>query len=136
VWDVVADPRNLPRWDRHIIRVDGVPQAGLRKGSEYSTELRFMGARAHSTVKIVELRKSEYAKIRIHGLLDAEVETWIQPFGDGRSRLRHRVDYRFKGGPLGELAAGAVRVLGAQAILKRGVLAQKRQAEEEASSRP
>src|SRR2546425_967993 len=25
VWAIVSDPRNLPRWDRRIVAVDGVP---------------------------------------------------------------------------------------------------------------
>jgi carbon monoxide dehydrogenase subunit G len=129
VWNVVSDPHNLPRWDRRISKVEGVPAGGLRSGSEYTTEMRFMGARARTHAKVVELRVAEYSRIQLHGLLDATVETWVEPLGDGRSRLRHRIDYRFRGGPIGELAARAIRRLGATTLLKRGVAAQKRQVE-------
>jgi uncharacterized membrane protein len=129
VWDVVSDPRNLPRWDRHISAVDGVPRSGLHEGSEYQTEIRFLGARAHATSRVIEIRPPDYAKVRVRGLLNATVETWVEPIDDGRSRLRHRVDYRFPGGPLGELAARAVKLLGASAIMDKGIQAQKRQAE-------
>ena len=31
VWEVVSNPANLPHWDRHIVRVEGVPPAGWRR---------------------------------------------------------------------------------------------------------
>ena len=129
VWKIVSDPANLPGWDHHILKVEGVPKGGIRKGSEYTTYVRFMGARAHAISKVVELRPPEYSKVRVTGLLDAVVESWVEPLDGRRTRLRHRVDYRFRGGPLGELAAGAIKVLGAPAVLRKGVQAQKRQAE-------
>ena len=42
VWKVISDPRRLPHWDRHIVRVEGVPADGLREGMRYTTEMRFM----------------------------------------------------------------------------------------------
>jgi carbon monoxide dehydrogenase subunit G len=129
VWEVVADPKNLPNWDRHVSRVTGAPPDGLRKGSRYTTELSFMGARAKVDAAVLDIDPPRYSKIRLTGLMDATIETWVDPDGDGRSRLRHRIDYRFRGGPLGDIASGAVRVFGAQTLLMRGVLAQKRQAE-------
>lgn len=129
VWKVVSDPRNLTRWDGHISNVEGVPRDGLHPGSEYRTEVRFLGVRAHALSRVVELRPPEYAKVRVEGLLDATVESWVEPTDGGRTRLRHRVDYHFRGGPLGELAATAVKVLGVQTVLRRGAEAQKRQAE-------
>jgi uncharacterized protein YndB with AHSA1/START domain len=134
VWSMVADPRNLPRWDRHIVSVRGLPPGGLREGAEYTTEIRFMGARAHATSRVIEFRPPEYSKVQIRGLVDGTVETWLEPIDGGkRTRLRHRVEYRFIGGPIGRLGARAVNVLGAPVLLKRGVNAQKRQAEESAS---
>ena len=129
VWRVVADPRNLPAWDRHIAGVEGVPLNGLREGTEYSVSLRFMGVRATVGDRVVELRAPEYARVQLHGLVDAVVETWVEPVEEERARLRHRVEYRFRGGPLGELVARAVRLLGASSLLRRGTLAQKRQVE-------
>jgi carbon monoxide dehydrogenase subunit G len=132
VWEVVANPENLPLWDRHIYEVEGVPQAGLDRGIEYTTGVKFMGARAHASAKVLEFEPERYSKIELRGLVEGVVETWLEPLGDGRTRLRHRVDYRFKGGPVGELAARAIRALGATALLRKGVLAQKRQAEDSA----
>jgi carbon monoxide dehydrogenase subunit G len=131
VWKVVSDPRNLPKWDRRVAAVRGVPPEGLQQGTEYVTDMRFMGVGTRVRAKVLEMRPPEYAKVRLSGLLDAVVETWVQPLdGDGRlSVLRHRIDYRFGGGPLGNFAAKALRRLGIQALLRRGVESQKRQAE-------
>ncbi len=130
VWKVVSDPRNLPRWDRHIIAVTGVPDRTLRQGDEYVTDLRFMGVRGKSRARVLEVRDGEFAKIRLSGLLSAVVETRLEPIGEGRTRLDQRIEYRFVGGPIGRIAAGAVQRLGASTVLRRGVLAQKRQVEQ------
>jgi carbon monoxide dehydrogenase subunit G len=129
VWAVVADPRNLPRWDRRVVAVRDVPAGGLGKGSGYVVELRFMGVRAEVEARVLDLEPNEYAKVRLAGMAEATIETWVRPHGSGRSRLRHRIDYSFKGGALGEFAARAVRMLGAQGMLKRGLATQKRQVE-------
>jgi uncharacterized membrane protein len=130
VWAVVADPRNLPRWDHRILRVSGLPEDGLRQGSEYRVQLGFMGARAWVPAKVLDIRPSEYSCVHLGGLVDAVVESRLKPLPGGRTRLSHRIDYRFPGGPLGSLAAGAVSLLGAPLLLRHGVEAQKRQAEE------
>jgi uncharacterized protein YndB with AHSA1/START domain len=132
VWKVVADPRNLPLWDRRVAAVRDVPKGGLAVGTGYVAELRFMGAHADIRAHVLELDPPSHSKVRLTGIMDSTIETWIEPAGRGRSRLRHRVDYHFKGGALGEFAAGAVRMLGAQTLLKRGMAAQKLQAESEA----
>ncbi len=129
VWRVVSDPRNLSRWDRHIVAVRGVPAGGLQVGTEYTTDIRLMGVTARIRARVLKLDDERMARIRLSGLLDGVVETRLAPLAGGRTKLSQRVDYRFAGGPLGAIAAGAVRNLGAAAILRRGVLAQKRQAE-------
>lgn len=129
VWDVVADPNNLPLWDRHIDRVSGLPNGALRPGTEYEVRLRFMGARATVPARVLEIKPGEYAKVQLGGLIEATVETWLEPLGGRRTRLRHRIQYRFRGGPLGALGARAINLLGAPMLLRRGALAQKRQIE-------
>jgi carbon monoxide dehydrogenase subunit G len=129
VWKAVADPRNLQKWDRHIALVEGA-DGELHEGDEYTTELRFLGARARAHMKVLALKPHEYSKVAMDGVVDGTVETWVEPLGDHRTRLRHRVEYRFRGGPLGEVAGRAVQMMGAGAILKRGVRAQKRQVED------
>ena len=49
-----------------------------------------------------------------------------RPIGRRRSRLEHDVEYSFRGGALGDLAARSLQLLGgAQLALKLGTLAQK-----------
>jgi uncharacterized membrane protein len=131
VWEVVADPRNLPNWDHHIVAVEGVPPGGLAEGSRYMTWVRFMGVRARADVEVVTLEPERYAKTRLHGILEGTVETWLDRLGEHQTRLRHRIEYRFVGGPLGRMAARGVKLLGASFLLRRGTLAQKGQAESE-----
>jgi carbon monoxide dehydrogenase subunit G len=133
VWKVVADPSNLTQWDRHIVRVRGVPPNGIRVGTEYTTDLRFMGVVAHVKARVVSLEQSSHALVALSGVLDGSVETTLERIGKDRTRLSHRVEYRFAGGPLGALAARAIRSLGAGIVLRRGAIAQKRQAEAAAS---
>jgi uncharacterized membrane protein len=128
-WEVVSDPTNLPQWDRHIVGVDGVPAEGLEVGTEYRVHLRFMAVRAVIFAKVLEIRHNEYARLRLRGIVEATVENWVKPIAPNRTMLRHRVEYRFRGGFLGELAARAVNVVGAGVMLRRGTLAQKRQIE-------
>jgi len=129
VWKVVADPRNLPTWDHHILSVEGVPSGGLTEGTRYRTWIRFMGMRAKADVLVQVLEPERYAKINLGGLLEGTIETWLAPLDGQRTELRHRVEYRFIGGPLGRVAARGVKLLGAAFLLRRGALAQKRQAE-------
>jgi uncharacterized protein YndB with AHSA1/START domain len=130
VWEVVADPNNLPRWDHHIESMSGVPKGGVYEGARYEAHVRLMGVRTLVKVSVLELTPGKYAKVRLDGLLDGVVETWLEPVEGGATRLRHRVEYRFKGGPLGRLAARGVKLLGAALLLRRGTEAQKLQAEE------
>lgn len=130
VWEVVSDPRNLPRWDRRIGAVEDVPPEGLSRGATYTSVLRFMAV--HATVHVEVLRWEPPARsvTRLSGLLDATVSTSVTALPGGRSRLKHVVDYRFRGGPLGELAARSLRILGGAGFaLRHGTLAQVRQIE-------
>ena len=132
VWSVVADPNNLPRWDHHILTVEGVPSHGLTEGTRYRTWVRFMGVRARADLEVQALEPQRYARIELRGVLAGTVETWLQPLAGGRTRLRHRVEYRFIGGPIGRVLARGVKLLGASALLRNGALAQKRQVESQA----
>jgi uncharacterized protein YndB with AHSA1/START domain len=131
VWKVIANPRNLTRWDRHVTKVEGAPKDGLSKGSEYSTSIRFAGVGARVDAEVLEIHPPRYSKVRLKGLMDATVETTVEPLGNGRSRIHHQVEYQLRGGPLGRMAATALRLTGGpQLALRRGTLAQKRQVEE------
>ncbi|CAN5212132.1 hypothetical protein BH20ACT24_BH20ACT24_19020 [soil metagenome] len=129
VWRVVSDPRNLPLWDSHVVSVRDVPQEGVSEGTEYRTDARFFGFTVSVTARVLQVRAPEYAKVRLSGVIEGIVETWVEPLQGSRSRLRHSVQYRFRGGAMGRVAARAVRMLGARAMLRRGTLSQKRQIE-------
>jgi uncharacterized protein YndB with AHSA1/START domain len=129
VWAVVADPRNLPRWNRYILAVHEVPENGLRKGDRYWTEMGGFGVRFKIRAQVLELEKARYAKIVLSGPVDGVVQTWVHPAGKRRSRLEQQIDYQLRGGVVGAVIARALRRLGAAAMLRRGVRAQKRQVE-------
>ena len=132
VWKVVADPRNLPRWDRHITKVVGVPPEGIDVGTEYTTRMTFRVVSAHVDAEVLELKPPEYSKIRLTGpLIEAVVTTHITPIGERRSRLEHEIEYRLRGGPLGLIAARALGASGGPGYaLRKGTLAQKQQIEQ------
>lgn len=129
VWSVVSDPRNLPRWNRHIFEVHDVPEDGLKPGTRYWTELGGGGVRFRVRAIVEDIRPPRYSRIKLSGPIDATVQTWVHPAGRSRSMLEHQVDYHVRGGPLGELIGGALRMLGAKALLRHGIRAQKQQVE-------
>jgi uncharacterized protein YndB with AHSA1/START domain len=136
VWEVISDPRNLPHWDRHIVRVDGIPPGGLREGDRYTTDMRFMVLRTSIDGEALEWDPPRRAVVRLRGLLDADVTSTIEPLSGGRSLLRHVIDYRFRGGPLGDIAARSLaRLGGAHLALRHGTLAQKRHIEDRYAAR-
>jgi uncharacterized protein YndB with AHSA1/START domain len=131
VWEVISDPRRLPHWERHIVRVEGIPADGLRVGLRYTTEVRFFAFRSTIDGEVIEWDPPHRSRIRLTGLLDATVTSTIEPLSGDRCLLEHVVDYRFRGGPLGEIAARSLaRVGGAHLALRHGTLAQKRDIEE------
>ncbi len=130
VWAVVADPRNLPRWSRFVSSVEDVPEDGLDAGRGYTTVMRFMAVRTRVRATVVEWEPPSRSVVRLSGLVDATVTSRVSGLPGNRSRLEHHVEYRFGGGPLGELAARSLRLIGgAHYALRRGLYAQKRQIE-------
>jgi uncharacterized protein YndB with AHSA1/START domain len=129
-WEVVSDPRNLPHWDKHIVRVEGL-DGGPAEGVAYTTVMRFMAVQAAIDCLVRTWDPPHRSVIELSGLLTARVATEVTPIGrGGRCRLEHDVEYRFRGGPLGEFAAGSLRLVGgARLALRHGALAQKRQIE-------
>jgi uncharacterized protein YndB with AHSA1/START domain len=130
VWEVVSDPRNLPRWNRYVRAVHDVPNDGLRPGSRYWTEVGGFGVRFRVRAEVQEIDPPRYALVRLSGPVDAVVRTRIRPVGKGRSRLEHQVDYTVRGGPIGAVVGRALRHVGAPGMLRRGTRAQKLQVEE------
>ena len=130
VWEIISDPRNLPRWNQHIKKVTGVPEDGLKPGSRYTTSLRTVGVPFDVDAEVLKIDPPRYAEIRLTGPLEATVRTWVRPAGKQRSRLEHEVTYRVKRiGPAGRIIDQGLRMMGAGTLLRRGTRAQKRQIE-------
>jgi uncharacterized protein YndB with AHSA1/START domain len=135
VWHIASDPRNLPQWDKHVVRVS-LPEEGMGLGARYEVVMGFMGV--HTTVRatVLEWEPPWRSSIRLEGLLDATVTTSVASLPFERSVLRHEVTYRFRG-PLGGFGAASLNAMGgAQYALRHGVLAQRREIEAYASRTP
>ena len=129
VWKVASNPRNLPHWDKHIESVE-VPEGGLGLGVRYHVLMRFMSLRTTVDAEVLEWEPPWRASIRLSGLLEATVTTTIASLPFERSMLRHEVTYRFRG-VFGGIGARSIQAVGGtQLALKHGVLAQKREIEE------
>lgn len=130
VWEVISDPRNLPHWERHIVAVNGVPATGLHVRARYVVEMRLLAVRTKVHAEVVGWEPPRRVSIRLTGVLDATITSTVEPLGARKSRLKHVVEYRFRGGPLGGLAARSLRMVGgARYALRHGTLAQKREIE-------
>lgn len=129
VWRVIADPRNLPRWNSHIRDTFDVPAHELGPGDRYGIELRILGVPIRIRAEVAEIQPRRYSEVMLSGPVDATVRTYVRAVGTHRTRLEHEVHYRFAGGPLGELVARGVKLLGAGTIIRRGLKAQKAQVE-------
>jgi uncharacterized protein YndB with AHSA1/START domain len=137
VWAVVSDPHNLPKWDRHILAVRGVPEEGLKPGVRYTTELKMLGVRGTVEAEVLEIEPPRRARIRLRGILEATVKTDISPLSGGaRSLLEHDIDYHIRGGGLAAFATQGLELTGGPfMVLRRGTMAQKRQIEHMARGR-
>lgn len=129
VWAVTSDPEHLPRWDRHIESVE-VPDEAVGPGFRYRVRLRLMAVRVTVAAEVLSWEPPHRAEVRLAGpLLEAVVETTVDPLDAGRSLLTHEVGYRFRG-PLGGIGAASLHAVGgAKLALRHGTLAQKRQVE-------
>ena len=116
-----------------VVRVgtNGVPRSGIEEGSEYTTVVSFMGVGAHVDAEVLEMEEPTFSKIKLSGpVLEAIVTTQLTELDGGKTNLEHVVDYEFRGGAIGRLAAKALDVSGGPSmVLRRGILAQQRQVE-------
>lgn len=127
-WQIASDPRNLPQWDKHIVRVD-FPEGGMRPGAAYEVVMGFMGVQTTVYATVLEWEPPWRSSVKLKGLLEATVTTSVASLPFDRSILRHEVTFRFRG-PFGRFGAAGLNAMGgAQFALRRGVLAQKREIE-------
>jgi hypothetical protein len=110
--------------------VEGIPPSGLRAGVRYVTVMSFVGIRARIRCRVLEWDPPLRAVIGLTGVIQATLSTTLTRLPPDRCWLEHRVDYRFRGGPLGGFAAKSLRLVGGpQLALRHGTLAQKQQIE-------
>lgn len=127
-WQIASDPRNLPQWDKHIVRVE-FPEGGMQPGAAYEVVMGFMSVQTTVHATVLEWEPPWRSSVKLKGLLEATVTTSVASLPFDRSMLRHEVDFRFRG-PFGRLGAAGLNAMGgAQFALRRGVLAQKREIE-------
>lgn len=130
-WDIASDPRNLPQWDKHVLRVD-LPEGGMQRGATYDVVMGLMGVQTTVHAVVLEWEPPWRSSVKLRGLLDATVTTSVGSLPFDRSMLRHEVTYRFRG-PFGRFGAAGLNAMGgAQYALRHGVLAQKREIEQRA----
>ena len=63
VWRVVADARNLPRWNPHIKAVHGAPDRPLQRGDHYWTEIRIVGVPVKVGAVVVEVEPPKFSLV-------------------------------------------------------------------------
>ncbi len=131
-WQIASDPRNLPQWDKHIVRVD-LPDGGMERGARYEVVMGMMGVQTTVHATVLEWEPPWRSSVQLdrtargHGD-DLGGVAAVRP----QSMLRHEVSFRFRG-PFGRFGAAGLNAMGgAQYALRRGVLAQKREIEERA----
>ena len=130
-WQIASDPRNLPQWDKHIVRVD-LPEGGMRPDATYEVVMGLMGVQTTVHATVLEWEPPWRSSVKLAGLLEATVTTSVGSLPFDRSMLRHEVTFRFRG-PFGRFGAAGLNAMGgAQYALRRGVMAQKREIEERA----
>jgi hypothetical protein len=127
-WQIASDPRNLPQWDRHIVRVD-LPEGGMQRDAAYEVVMGLMGVHTTVHATVLEWEPPWRSSVKLTGLLEATVTTSVATLPFDRSMLRHEVTFRFRG-PFGRFGAAGLNAMGgAQYALRRGVLEQKREIE-------
>jgi uncharacterized protein YndB with AHSA1/START domain len=111
VYDLVMDPRRLEDWVTIHVGLKEAPTGELRKGSELIQCLKLAGRRFDVHWEIVEAEKPKRVvwegKGPVHSR--AKVVYDFDPDGDGKTCFSYMNEYSMPGGPLGRVAAGALR---------------------------
>ena len=66
VWQVASDPRNLPQWDKHIVRVD-LPADGMQRGARYDVVMGLMGVQTTVHAEVLEWEPPWRSSVRLDG---------------------------------------------------------------------
>jgi uncharacterized protein YndB with AHSA1/START domain len=111
VYDLVMDPRRLADWVTIHVGLKAAPNGELRKGSELVQCLKLAGRRFDVHWEIVHADKPKRVvwegKGPVHS--HAKVVYDFDPDGNGKTCFSYTNEYSMPGGPLGRIAAGALR---------------------------
>lgn len=111
VYDLVMDPRRLGDWVTIHAGLKEAPGGDLRKGSELVQSLKLAGRRFDVHWEVVQAEKPKRVvwegKGPVHSR--AKVVYDLDTDRDGKTCFSYMNEYSMPGGPLGRIAAGALR---------------------------
>jgi uncharacterized protein YndB with AHSA1/START domain len=88
VFAYLADPRNLPQWQRSVVRVEVTDPVAV--GSRFTEERSQLGRIFRSTIEITELEQDRRFSIRVvDGPMPARIEHALEPDGGGTKLTVH-----------------------------------------------
>jgi uncharacterized membrane protein len=110
VYDLVMDPKRLGDWVTIHAGLKDAPDE-LRKGSELVQSLKLAGRRFDVHWEVVQAEKPKRVvwegKGPVHSR--AKVVYDLDTDGDGKTCFSYMNEYSMPGGPLGRIAAGALK---------------------------
>jgi carbon monoxide dehydrogenase subunit G len=111
VYDLVMDPQRLEDWVTIHVGLRGAPPGELRKGSELVQCLKLAGRRFDVHWEVVQAEKPRRVvwegKGPVHSR--AKVVYDFDAATNGKTCFSYTNEYSVPGGPLGRIAAGALR---------------------------
>ena len=111
VYDLVMDPRRLADWVTIHAGLKEAPSGELRKGSELVQCLKLAGRRFDVHWEVVQAEKPRRVVWEGRGPVHshAKVVYDFDPDGNDKTCFSYTNEYSMPGGPLGRIAAGALR---------------------------
>jgi uncharacterized protein YndB with AHSA1/START domain len=111
VYALVMDPQRLADWVTIHAGLSDAPSGELREGSELVQYLKLAGRRFPVHWEVVQAEKPKrvvwQGKGPVHS--HAKVVYDFDPDGNGKTCFSYVNEYSMPGGPLGRIAAGALR---------------------------
>lgn len=111
IYDLVMDPQRLEDWVTIHAGLKDAPRGELRRGSELTQCLKLAGRRFDVHWHVVEAEKPRRVVWEGRGPVHsrAKVVYEFDSDGDGNTCFSYMNEYSVPGGPLGRVAAGALR---------------------------
>ncbi len=110
VFDFVADERNEPRYNAHMVRAEQISEGPISEGTRFRAELRTMGRTLPMVVEFTGYeRPARLASVTRSSMMETEGALTFEPVYEG-ARMRWSCDVRPRGAM--RLMAPLVGVLG------------------------